>query len=237
VGFQGLPPIPYLFKPLTTKPLTASLPLARFWGPVLAGLSAPVLRRVGRLRPRSKSSLRVEEISRFTASFDALWATAAADVGVVARRDYASMNWRYFDNPFQRYRVLGAWDGTALAGCVVFKAVQHAVFNFGTIAEIVAPAGAVDVQQRLLGRAIEELEAARTDIVKSLASAPHLSGLLRRAGFRALGPGSDFVVSVAPDLDPSLATAVRVSEAWYLTKGDCDLDIVPDFLSKLTPAT
>jgi GNAT superfamily N-acetyltransferase len=237
VGFQGLPPIPYLFKPLTTKALTASLPLARFWGPGLAALSGPVLRRVGRVPARSKPSLRVEEITRLNDSFDALWTRIAADAGVVARRDHATMNWRYFDNPLQRYRVIGAWDGAALAGCLVFKAVRHAIFNFGTIAEIVAPAGAVDVQQQMLSRALEELEASGTDIVKSLASAPYLSALLRRAGFRALGPGSDFVVAVAPDLDAGVATAVRESQAWYLTKGDCDLDIVPDFLSKLSPAT
>jgi hypothetical protein len=68
------------------------------------------------------------------------------------------------------------------------------------------------------------------DVVKTLASAPHLNALLRRAGFRALGKPCDFVIGVGPGADAGISGS-RDSATWYLTKGDCDLDMVPDFMT------
>lgn len=228
VGFQGFPSLRYLFKLLTTKPLANRLPFARILGRI--PLSA-----FGRPRRPAAPLLRCEELTEFTPSFDALWTTVVAATAVAVRRDHATMRWRYLDNPFERYRVLGVWDGAALAGCLVFKVVRADALTYGTIAEIVAPAAAVTVQQTLVAWALEELERAGVDIVKTLVSAPHLERVLRRAGFRALGKGCDFVIATTASARADLAGRLDPA-TWYLTKGDCDLDMVPDFMSQLAPS-
>ena len=233
VGFQGLPPVPYLFKLLTIKPLTLGSPLNGLLGPTVNRLSGLALRRFGRLRP--SSAAHIEETPRFTASFDALWSRVAADAGVSVRRTHRTMNWRYLDNPFHRYRVFAALDRSDLAGCLVLKVVRHDGFSYGTIAELVAPAAALDVQESLLAAALKVFEDAGVDVVKALATPPSLARLLRRAGFRSLGQRSDFVIAVAPGVEPAHSDLVRDPRAWYLTKGDCDLDMVPDFMSKVSP--
>jgi GNAT superfamily N-acetyltransferase len=222
-GFQGFPSLRYVFKLLTTKLLANRLPFGGLLGRIPLGA-------LGRLRRPSAGSLRCEPLTSFPPSFDELWQSVAAETRIAVRRDHATMRWRYLDNPFDRYRVLGVWDGAALAGCLVFKVVRSDALTYGTIAEIVAPAAAVTVQQTLVAWALEELARARVDVVKTLASAPHLDALLRRAGFCALGKRCDFVIGVAPgarvDVGESLDPAT-----WYLTKGDCDLDMVPDFMT------
>jgi hypothetical protein len=176
--------------------------------------------------------VRIEEISSFGPAFDILWAAVARETTVAVHRDQASMNWRYRDNPFQRYRMLGAWSGDVLAGCVVFKVVHHDAFSYATIAEIVVPAAAVDVLETLLARVLEELQRDGVDIVKTLASAPHLVNVLRRAGFHALGRECAFVIAVAPALQPEFGAHLD-PHTWHLTKGDADLDMVPDFTTYL----
>lgn len=233
VGFRYFPPVPYLFKLLTTRPLTVSLPLGRLISPVAAGLSRPVLRQRGRIRPISRPSLRVDEIQRFDPTFDALWTDVTADVPVSVRRDHQTMNWRYVDNPIHRHRVLAAWNGQKLAGCLVMKIVQHPVFSYGTMAELIASDRDVAVHEALLGRALDVFDAARLDIVKAFVSSPPLATWLRRAGFEPRGQGSDFMIALDPGLDARLAATLLDPSGWYLTKGDSDLDIVPDFMSRL----
>jgi GNAT superfamily N-acetyltransferase len=233
VGFHGFPPRRYLFRLLTTRPLTRRLPLGGFVSPIVDPVSRFVLRRVGRVRSRSRLHVRV--ITRFTPSFDVLWKRVAMEARVTVRRDHGTMNWRYFDNPFQPYTVLGAWDGADLAGCLVSKVVRHTAFNYGTIAELVVPLDAVTIQESLLARAMELFEEAGVDIVKTLDPSTTLSASLHRAGFRSFGRGCDVVIAVAPTVDAGLGATVRDPGAWYLMKGDCDLDMVPDFMSQLSP--
>lgn len=228
-GFQGFSSLRYVFKLLTAKLLANHLP---FGGGLLGRIP---LGGLGWLRRPPAGSLRCEPLTSFPPSFDELWQTVAAETRIAVRRDRATMTWRYLDNPFDRYRVLGVWDDATLAGCLVFKVVRHEGLAYGTIAEVVAPAAATGVNQTLVAWALEELARARVDVVKTLVSAPHLDALLRRAGFRALGKRCDFVIGVAPgardDLGESLDPAM-----WYLTKGDCDLDMVPDFMTHVGAA-
>jgi GNAT superfamily N-acetyltransferase len=232
LGFIAGPPLRYMFRLLTTRPVTRRLTAARTLGAIIDRLSRGPLRRFDRLPRHPPPAVRVEEMASFGPSFDALWATVSHETTVSVRRDHTTMNWRYHDNPFHRYRTLAAWSRDTLAGCLVFKVVRHSAFTYATIAELVVPAGAREVQDALLVRTLEEFRREEVDVVKTLASAPHLVRGFRRAGFYALGTGSDFVMSVAPVLRTAFATHLD-PHTWYLTKGDCDLDMVPDFMSHL----
>jgi len=222
-GFQGFPTLRYLFKMLTTRLVARRLPLAAHLGRIPLG----AWRRV---RRPNAARLRCEELTAFPPAFDALWRTVAGETAVAVRRDRRTMTWRYLDNPFDRYRVLGVWDGAALAGCLVFKVVRHERLTYGAIAEIVVPAADELTRQTLLAWALEELERAGADIVKTLATAPHLERALGRAGFYAFGSRCDFVIGAVDAARAALRQRVDPA-GWYLTKGDCDLDMVPDFMS------
>jgi hypothetical protein len=164
-------------------------------------------------------------MARFDPAFDSLWRQVALEFPVTVRRTHGTMNWRYFDNPFFRYRAIGAWRDKNLAGCLVLKVVRGATLTYGTIPEIVAARGDRAVQTALLGWALEVFERERVDVVKALATPPYLARLLRSAGFVPLGKGCDFVIAAASDLSRTLLNG----RGWYLTKGDADLDMVPDF--------
>jgi hypothetical protein len=148
-GFEGFVSLHYVFKLFTTKLLANRLPLGRLLGRFPLGA-------FGRLRRPRDGSLRCEALISFPPSFDDLWRTVVAETRIAIRRDRATMTWRYLDTPFDRYQVLGVWDGAALAGCLVFKVVWHAGLTYGTIAEIVAPAAADAVNQLLVAAALEE---------------------------------------------------------------------------------
>ena len=193
--------------------------------PVLAGLSRPLFRAFGQRFAYDPGDVVLAELDRFDFTFDPLWQQVASEFSVTARRTHATMNWRYFDNPFFRYRAVGAWRDNGLAGCVVLKVVRGEALTYGTIPELIAPQGDRVVQTALLKWALRAFERERVDVVKALGSPPHLARLLRSAGFLPLGKGCDFVISIASDL-PSI---LLDRKAWYLTKGDCDLDMAPDF--------
>jgi hypothetical protein len=232
VGFVAAPPLRFLFKLLTLRPLATRLPFGSIVGPLLARASRRPLRRVGRLRPPPTPSVRIEEMRSFGPAFDALWSTVTRQTAVSVHRDHDTMNWRYRDNPFQHYRALGAWSGDALVGCLVFKVVHHDAFTYATIAEIVIPGAMGAVLETLLARVFEELASEGVDIVKTLASVPDHVDALHRAGFRAVGPGCAFVIAVAPALKAVFGRHLD-PQGWHLTKGDADLDMVPDFMTYL----
>lgn len=236
VGFECLSPFPYLFKFYSPRLLSDRFPWGSRFGETLVNVSRPLFKLTGGTwKHDAPPDVHLEPIVRFDAAFDALWARVASDFPVTVRRTHATMNWRYFENPFFRYRTAGAWRSGELVGCLVLKVVRGERFSYGTIPEIVVPKAEEAVQQALLAWALGEFEEAKVDVVKSLLSPGCLSRLLRRAGFFAIGKGCDFVFAVSHGLSPLVSRACGISGGWYLTKGDGDCDIVPDFMRHTTP--
>jgi GNAT superfamily N-acetyltransferase len=232
VGFQACEPLPYLFKFYTLRPLAHRF---RWTSPVAGGLSRMTRPWLGRLGVRSSTTalVTVAELSRFDESFDRLWRRVAGESPVTVRRTSGTMNWRYFDAPLFRYRAVGAWRDGELGGCLVFKVVEADELVYATIAEMVVPRPELAIQESLLAWALERCAEKRVDVVKSLVSPPHLVRLLRRVGFVSLGRGSDFVVSLRrADGVPRMSDGALRGDAWYLTKGDCDLDMTADFVGQ-----
>lgn len=226
VGFKWFPPFTFLFKFYSVRLLAERLSWFKPAVHALSALSRPVFRLARRRFDHAPEDVVLMEMDCFGSTFDSLWRRVASEFPVSVRRTYSSMNWRYFDNPFFSYQALGAWRDAELVGCLVLKVVHGEALTYGTIPELVAAREDRVVQTALLGWALEVFERERVDVVKALGSPPYLSSLLKSAGFLPLGKGCDFVISKAPDLPSVLLDC----NAWYLTKGDCDLDIVPDFL-------
>ena len=224
-GFVGLQPRRYLFRLLSMRPLAQAVP----GGAMVGTLLGPASRTLLRYRRRPALAGEVTRLSRFDDLFDTLWARVSRETAVCVHRDRATMNWRYFENPFHTYTVLALLDGATLRGCLVAKVVQQSPYVYGTIAEFLVPEQEDDVQHALLAEAMQLFEDARVDIVKTLEPPGKIGGVLRRAGFRSFGRRSDLVVATDSSLGHDLRTAVGDASAWYLTKGDCDLDMVPDF--------
>ncbi len=230
VGFRPLPSVPYLFRLSSLAPILARLPCPPAVAAALRPISRLVLaasRPVRRARRDVRCDLR--ELARFDGAFDRLWEEVAMDGGARVRRTHETMNWRYADNPFYRYRCVGAWAGGRLRGCLVLKVVRGARFDYGTVPELIVPTGEEDIARTLLAWALDRFREARVDVVKALMSTPFLSRVLRGGGFRPLGHGCDVVLAVDSAAATGLDERAAAALPWYLTKGDSDLDVVPDF--------
>lgn len=233
VGFRSFPAFSYLFKFYNLKPILARLPWASPVAGCLSELSRPFLGKIGWRWRTAPAGILLREISRFDHAFDILWRRVAGEISVAVRRTHETMNWRYFDNPFFEYKTIGAWYHEELLGCVVLKVAHAETFTYGTIPEIIVPKGESAIQECLLGCAMEAFHRAKVDVVKSLMSPPHLERLLRRAGFIAIGRSIDFVFSFRPDIPDTNFASLLKRGGWYFTKGDSDLDIVPDFMQQV----
>jgi GNAT superfamily N-acetyltransferase len=227
-GFHPFPRRPYLFKLYSLRPVTERLPIPSAMTRKLAKLVAPFLQTLG-THPRLHGSLTLRAISRFDRTFDHLWERVRPRTGVVFQRSHETMNWRYLSTPFFRYHMVEAWRSGGLAGCLVLKITSTAGLIYATIPELITAVDDAAAQESLLAWALARCEATGVDVVKTLVSSPSLEQLLRRSGFRALGKGSDFVLSLAPGREPPCSPTLLRHDMWHVTKGDGDLDMVPDF--------
>jgi len=156
--------------------------------------------------------LRVEELTRFDAGFDALTGRSMAWPGFWCPHDAEFMNWRYFAHPSRSYRALVVLDGDDPAGyCVLRTEAREAL-----LMEFAAPeTGAAP--RLLLQRA---LEAAREAGCRQLACfAP--PGWRHWPRFRGAGLAvrcCDRYLNVRGTTRPD---AYRI-EGWQVLPGDCD---------------
>ncbi|GBD95952.1 MAG TPA: GNAT family N-acetyltransferase [Nitrospirae bacterium] len=65
--------------------------------------------------------LSVEEIHRFNDDFDEFWRKVSRYYPLIAVRNSAYMNWRYFKKPTKEYKVFVARDEKEIKGCIAVK--------------------------------------------------------------------------------------------------------------------
>lgn len=66
----------------------------------------------------------IVELSAFDERFDRLWERVKSSYSIISRRDYAHLQWRYIQNPSERYRVLAFVQKEDVLGYIVFKRYQ-----------------------------------------------------------------------------------------------------------------
>ena len=218
-GFAALAPQKYLFKVYRVAPL-----LHRFGLPG-AGLTSFLETLItpwhGRGTDRLASGPRDLELTEGNALAEEIDELCQrATIGTVhVVRDHRTLAWRYRESPLFRYTTLLARRAGKVVGLVVFKLVDTLRIRYGVIAELLVSESDPDVAQALLAGALERMKGGDVDVVKSLASRPFLQRVFRGFGFVALGRSCNVIVR---DDEPAL---LAPSTAWYLSKGDSDLDL------------
>jgi len=182
----------------------------------------PVVRRIVRAPDRKSGGIEVEEIHRFGAEMDELFARISPKLGVVAERSARILNWKYVDIPHRSFRILGArTPGGALAGYMVIDIEDVPPFRRGTAVDLMADPDVPEVATALAARADRIFEEEEVDLAVVLTSDPSWIRTFRRQRFFRARPTETSSLLVR-NVSGRLAEAAHDLDRWYLTFGDSD---------------
>lgn len=162
-------------------------------------------------------SPRVVELSSFDSRFDQLWDQVRSEYGVIARRDFHQLRWRYQQNPSEHYRILAYIDNQDLLGYAVFKRYRKEVQVVDILTHATLNIG-MPLFFTVIQLALEE-SAASVGLWLNASHPLHLA--LEKVGFRNSEPITYFGGKLLPS-DP-LGTDIVDYRNWYLTMGDSDV--------------
>jgi len=159
----------------------------------------------------------VEELTGFDDRFDDLWARVRDNHQAIAKRDRQHLQWRYVQNPSERYRIFAYVSTGDVLGYAVLKHYRQEV---QVVDLLTAPEIEVGVQ--LLSQAAHVgLESSASAVGLWLAVARPLHWELEKLGFRN---GAPITYLGAMVLRPELLEIdVYDYRHWYLTMGDSDV--------------
>jgi hypothetical protein len=154
------------------------------------------------------------ELQQFDERFDLLWERVKDDHSVVTKRNQRHLQWRYVDNPTERYRILAYGNADGLLGYAVFKRYKDElqVVDLLTVRD-------TEVSVRLLSGVVQAAHAEAAAAISLWFGVTHpLHHTLERFGFRLGEPVTYF---------GALAFQSQVEtynfRNWYLTMGDSDV--------------
>ncbi len=159
----------------------------------------------------------VIEMEELDAHFDRLWNQVRDDCPIIARRDRQHLQWRYVENPAERYRILAHVEDESLLGYAVFKRYQNElqIVDLLTVQDVNVGLGLVS---RVAHIALEE-SAASVSLWLNVTHPLHHA--LEKWGF---GNGEPITYLGGLALQPDLpADDLYDFRNWYLTMGDSDV--------------
>jgi len=159
----------------------------------------------------------VTEIEEFDIRFDRLWNQVKDNYPIIARRDRQHLQWRYVENPAERYRILAHVGDESLLGYAVFKRYQDElqIVDLLTVQDVNVGLGLVS---RVAHIALEE-SAASVSLWLNVTHPLHHA--LEKRGF---GNGEPVTYFGGLALQPDLPAAELYDfRNWYLTMGDSDV--------------
>jgi NAD(P)-dependent dehydrogenase (short-subunit alcohol dehydrogenase family)/acyl carrier protein len=174
---------------------------------------------------RERISLTAREIPRFDASHDRLWPLMAADITCGVVRDASYLNWKYVDQPGQRFLRLEIGDDDKTVGVAVLmfrEADETYRYRRAFLTDIVAPLGNGLLSQII--RTVTTVAAEHdADAVVCHHGNGHLTRALEACGYRLREP-SRFLLAYTEALPSSVGEQVTRGDGWLLTQGDSDID-------------
>ena len=203
-GFLDIPRI------LEGRSVPRPLSLLGYLGQAIIGL------RVG---VKKISYLNIRQVKNFDSSFDELWENISKKYAISVIRNAQYLNWRYIENPTEKYECLAAYSDGRLEGLVVFRIAD--CHNEGYVFELFAREDSKSVMRELLLQAVKELKAKRIGyITVSFPATSNAAHVLRSMGFKSWGTrlwsihmivSSGSRTSLLPDLE---------LRNWYFSLGD-----------------
>ena len=135
LGLRPIGIVPIWARPYRPARIAGTLVGGR-WGRAIASLASPA-NLLFRIPYRPRRGVDVRAIERFESDIDALFAqTLVPRYRFVARRDAATLNWRFFGLPERGYRVYVASAGGAIRGYVALRMMPMKAFRALAIADL-----------------------------------------------------------------------------------------------------
>jgi NAD(P)-dependent dehydrogenase (short-subunit alcohol dehydrogenase family) len=202
--------------------LKGKLPAPAAWAAGL-GIRASSLVREWR---HDAPALAAHSIDRFDERHDVLWREASRDVTCAVVRDASYLNWKYVDQPGQRFVRLDVRDGDTLVGTAVWMLREpdgpyryRRAFLVDLVTSLSQPARLRNV----LSVACAEASRWEVDALLCHHIDERLTEALRNCGFHLRRPERYLLVD-AGSLAPEARATVLSRQGWFVTHGDSDID-------------
>jgi hypothetical protein len=205
-----------------TNVLKGKLPTPAAWAAGLGLDATSALRRL----VRDQSRMVVRSVDRFGAAHDQLWREAAADLTTAVVRDASYLNWKYRDQPGQKYLAMDIVDDGVLQGVAIWLLrgadVQYA-YRRAYLVDFVARLNERTRLRAVLTAACSAAADSGADALLCMHVDSRLTDALRACGFHLRKPGRVLLVDPGSLTGDALRHALSPS-SWYVTQGDSDID-------------
>jgi len=168
--------------------------------------------------------LQTSKISVFDDRIDIFWNTISRFYGIIAARNKAYLNWKYFKRPHLSFDVFLAEVGGTVLGYTVLSTEVEGNFKKGIIVDLMAYPTRTDVMRCLISLAIQHFKRTEVDYAECwmLKNNPCYVSLRRQGFFSPPTFLSGTLVHLVARVDSSKVSEafVRDSRNWYTTRGD-----------------
>jgi hypothetical protein len=200
---------------LTARALAASGPVRRRpWLrlPVLA--AAPLARLYFHVGDPGASPFRLQEVERFPADYDAVWAERRREFAPLMSRTSAQLNFMCAGFPEGGYTRFLLLEEGRVAGHLILREDPKDGLRRGRIVDALWPRHRTGAVEWLVRRACRRFQERGVDYIECTASAPDLERALRACRFSRR--------RAVPIWYHRLPSEVPTPETWFVTYLDCD---------------
>ena len=227
LGWEQVVPLDTFFYPLRPDAVARGKTTSRLRAGVLgASLGALTRFRHLRGRPRTTWSPEVRRVDRFGPAHDALWAEASQELSCAVVRDASYLNWKYVDQPgqrFERLEVRRGDDVVAVAVITIVAATPAYKYRRAFVVDLVLRPSDDERVWHTLSAVRDQAEAGGADALVMYLTSTALGPRLERFGFLRRDPTRVLLVEASGLSEPE-ARELRSGDNWYLTMGDSDVD-------------
>lgn len=173
---------------------------------------------------RKSKKIQIREISKFDERFDTFWNEVSAQFPIIIKRDQRSLNWRFVEQPYWKYKIFKAEVDGILKGYIVLRRGLSKGLKAGIISDLFAHPNDTRTISALIHFAIKYFESGPpVDILRCNIKHRKFENVLKRNGFIQMRSNTRFLFAVCQDnIDLSL---LKDRKNWFITYADSDLDL------------
>jgi len=181
------------------------------------------------VRSHSMDRVRILEVTDFKAGIDNFCTAMSNKFTCRVKRDSAFLCWRFKNQPLGRYRILVAKEDGSVKGYAVIRQSEIRQGRFkgmpmGVVSDIFFDPEDAGIGAFLLSEAEKLLSG--SDIIRCDMMSEWPDKFISKAGFRRVRSNNRFLVYPIKDELKGASLHGRPIDAWTLTYGDSDLDML-----------
>lgn len=221
LGWKQICPLKiHMFMNRPQQVLKGKFPLGVDW--LAAGYFGSRASRRRGLQGSKNPKIRMRRVNRFDSSHDALWNRMRQGLACAAVRDSGFLNWKYIEQPGQRFDCWEVWNSELLIGVLVTKTEEPSkAYSYRRLEWVDLVCGLEpDVLDLVIHACIAKSTELGVDAISIQLTHEYIEQRLSAQGFVSRPPTRYLYASRGlVDSDPSV-----VSSPWLVTQGDSDID-------------